>query len=140
MKLEDFDSAFNAAAAERTFPEIPDGRYSCCITDTRLKQSRNGNPMLSWTLSILDNGQEGRLLFHHNVLNNEFSVARLKQDLHACGLDLDSITQLPDSIINLIGRKITVRVKTKGAYQNIYIDGLIPEDAEDAPIMDDSPF
>lgn len=127
IDLSQFDDAFAAAPAQDE--EIPDGKYDVNVEKVELTRAQtSGNPMLKWTLKVLDPDYEGRLLWRNNVLASDENAAWLKKDLKKCGLVLDKLSELPGRLGDLLDVKLVVTKKTKDSYANIYIDRRLRED------------
>ena len=117
------------------FKPVPDGTYVCAVDRIEFKTSKSGNPYLSWVL-IVDSGvHEGRWLFKRNMLANAQNMKFLKQDVAACGIDLpDKLSDLKlESFLDL---KVKISKKTKGDFENIYIDNLISKAKDSTPVQE----
>jgi len=127
IDLSQFDDAFAAAPAQDE--EIPDGKYDVNVEKVELTRAQtSGNPMLKWTLRVLDPDYDGRLLWRNNVLQSAENAAWLKKDLSKCGLVLDKLSELPGRLAELLDVKLVVTKKTKDEYTNIYINRRLRED------------
>lgn len=84
--------------------------------------------MLVWHLRITGPDCKGQKLFRRNMIASEQNVAWLKKDLVACGVELDSLTQLPGALDRLVGLTLEVTKKTKGEYENVYINARVSSD------------
>jgi hypothetical protein len=73
-------------------------------------------------LRVLAGEYQGRCIFRYNGIANFDQVTFLKKDLHTCGLDLAKLSDLEDRIDELVGVVVEVTLKTKGEYQNCYIN------------------
>ena len=108
------------------YDPVPDGPYVCVVDRVEWKTSKNGNRYLGWVLIVDSGAHEGRWLFKRNMLANEQNMTFLKKDLVSCGcLVPERLSDL--SLESLLDRKIKVTKKTKGDFENIYIDRLITE-------------
>jgi hypothetical protein len=143
IDLSDFDADFKAIEVEdNKHEEIPDGKYQVNIDKAELVTAKiSGNPMLKWTLRILNYGNN-KVLWRNNVLATKENLKWLKQDLATCGLFLDKLSDLNDNLDNLIDIKLEVTKKTIGDFQNVYLNKQIY--IEDAPptqeVMNDVPL
>jgi Protein of unknown function (DUF669) len=127
IDLSQFDEAF--AAAPAVDDEIPDGSYDAAVDRVELTRSQtSGNPMLKWTLRLLDPGYEGRLVWRNNVLASEENVKWLKADLKKCGLALEKLSELPGRLNELLDVKLSIRKKTNGDFTNIYVNRRLRDD------------
>lgn len=125
--LSKWEDAYATAPAERENTggaEVPDGKYQARVSRVELKASKQGNPMLEWELDIIGPRCAGRKLWRRNMLASPENVKWLKADLAACGVTLARLNDLNDEryLAPLIGVTLEVRKKTKGEYDNVYID------------------
>ncbi len=79
VDLTQFDDDFaQAPIEERSFDEIPDGKYQVNIEKVEIVNAKtSGNPMLRWELRILAPRSQGRVLFRHNVLATRENMKKL---------------------------------------------------------------
>ena len=134
IDLAQFDDEFaEAPIEERTFEEVPDGKYQVNVEKVDLVHAKSsGNPMLRWELKVLAPRCQGRVLFRHNVLATRENLKWLKNDLHVCGLDLAKVSDLPARMRELLDVKLEVTKRTKGENTNVYfnrrivVDGATP--------------
>lgn len=133
--LSEFDDGFSETTVEdREFGEVPDGKYQIRVEQAELTRAHtSGSPMLKWTLKILAPNFIGRLLWRNNVITDD-NLKWLKTDLHACGLELDKLSELPSRLHELQGVTLEVTKRTKGNNQNIFLNRRI---VIDLPSADD---
>jgi hypothetical protein len=67
------------------FEPLPAGEYRVVVDSVVAKDSKQGNPMLSWTFTVLDEDFANRKLFANHVLNNDIALSRLRAALVAFG-------------------------------------------------------
>ena len=126
------------------YEAVPDGPYVCVIDKVEFRESKSGNPYLNWVLIIDGGPHDGRWLFKRNMLANAQNMLFLKKDIAACGCVVPE--KLSDfKLESLLDLKVKVSKKTKGDFENIYIDKVIAEVKGDTPIQqeidkDDLPF
>jgi hypothetical protein len=139
--LRRFDRKFERVQVpQRTYDEVPDGRYDVCVEDVELGQSRNGNPMLKWTLRITGPNQINRRLFKRRAITDN-TLAYLKEELSACGVSLDRISDLPDQLSRLRGLELPVVKVSRNGDSNIYFRSGKRNYAPASPgTDDDTPF
>ncbi len=127
LDLTQFDDDFASAEVEkRDFEDIPDGKYQVIVDKVQLtKAHTSGNPMLKWTLKILNGALAGRLLWRNNVIASRDNLKFLKGDLACCGLTLEKLSELPANLERLLDVKLEVTKKTKGENQNVYFNRRI---------------
>jgi hypothetical protein len=137
VDLTQFDDDFaEAPIEERSFDEIPDGKYQVNVEKVEIVNAKSsGNPMLRWELRILAPRCQGRVLFRHNVLATRENMKWLKNDLHVCGLDLAKVSDLPAQLGRLLDVKLEVTKRTKGENTNVYFNRRIVLDGA-APARD----
>lgn len=134
MDLSHLDESWkNATVDDDNRSEIPDGKYMCRIESVELKESKSGKPMLTQELRIIDGKFSKRKLFRNSLLVTEENVKYLKKDLHTLGIHLDRLSDLPDHLSSLLDIEVQVTVKTKGEYQNVWIDKRLGIEDEDVP-------
>lgn len=135
MDLSHLDETWkNTEVTDDNRSEIPDGKYLCRVEEVELKESKAGKPMLAQRLLILDGKYKGRKLFRNSMLVTEENVKYLKKDLITLGIELERLSDLPNHLNSLLDIEVQVTVKTKGEYQNVWIDKRLGvEDDEDVP-------
>ena len=119
--LRRFDRKFERAQVPQraAFDEVPDGRYDVCVEDVELGQSKAGNPLIKWTLRITGPNQINRRLFKRRAITDN-TLAYLKEELSACGVSLDRISDLPNQLSRLRGLELPVVKVSKNGDSNIY--------------------
>jgi hypothetical protein len=133
--LSQWQSDYESAPAEREnkgSDSVPDGKYQVRISRLTMTESKKGNnPMLEFELDILGPKCAGRKLWKRNMLVSADNIKWLKGDLYVCGLVLKNLNDLNDQEIlgTLIGVTLEVTKKTKGEYENVYLDKRITIDA-----------
>ena len=125
------------------YKPVPDGAYVCVVDKVEFRESKAGNPYLNWILVVDSGPHEGRWLFKRNMLGSPQNMTFLKKDIAACGTDVPS--KLSDlKLESLLDLKVKVTKKTKGDFENVYIDRVVAEAKGTTPIQefndDDIPF
>ncbi len=130
--LAQFNDAFTALEVT---PEgaVPDGTYQVTVEAAELTTSKNGNLMLVWRLRIMGPDHEDQVLWHRNMIATEDNMLWLKKDLVTCGVHLDSLGELPNALDGLVGLMLGVTKKTKGEYENTYINKRLEVSAGSTP-------
>lgn len=133
--LKQFQEAYKEADTEDTFDELPDGEYVVKVERVELKESNSGRPMLEWEFVVQEGEFAGRHEWKYNLLDNVDRIQWLKKDLFRAGLDLEDITQLEESLPQLLDRKLKITIKTKrvnngNQYRNVYINKQIETASE----------
>jgi hypothetical protein len=141
IDLSRFDSDFQREKIDdsSTLDAIPDGKYRVIVQEVLLKETQSsGNPMVRWTLRIIGSPMDDRLLWKNRVITNN-TLKYLKVELHMCGLDLQSLSELPQHLEQMRNIQLEVTKRTKGPNDNIYFNRRIP-DGDAGPSGDDLPF
>ncbi|HIB01301.1 MAG TPA: DUF669 domain-containing protein [Phycisphaerales bacterium] len=129
MDWEGLDNSWADANTTETdtgveYKAVPDGPYVCVVDRVEFRTSKSGNPYLSWVLIVQDGPHEGRWLFKRSMLANAQNMSFLKKDIAACGATLPP--KLSDfDLKSLLDVKIKITKKTKGEFENIYIDRVV---------------
>jgi hypothetical protein len=95
------------AAAENKieFKEVPEGKYEVKIDKMELKESKNGRPMVSFWMKILEGDYKGQLLFWNQVIDIGFGLHKVNEFLRSLdsGLDVtfDNFAQYNDLIMDI---------------------------------------
>lgn len=134
VDLTQYEDEWNDAVVEEdeapTYEDVPEGDYATTVEKVELKNSQAGNPMLSWILKITGPKHAGRMLFRHNMLMSSQNLVWLKKDLKICGLQLETLSSLPDRLEELLDLKLAVTVKKNGDFLNSYLNEIITETSE----------
>lgn len=72
------------------FEEVPDGEYEVSVNRMELRESRNGQPMLSISYRILAGAYQNRLIFANNVLTNGVGLHNANETLRSMGTILSN--------------------------------------------------
>ena len=145
-QLEEFEAAWKEASAESAFDNLPDGKYQVSIEEVRLENAKkSGRLQLAWVLTVMSGDYAGRKVFHYRGLDREESVGWMKREIYACGLEVESILDLPDMLPELLDRVVEITLKTKRGsdgedYQNCFINKLLEAVGPGAVSVDDDPF
>jgi hypothetical protein len=120
IDLSLLDEAFAAAPAPSA-RSIPDGRYQVRIERVELTTAQSGRPILKWRLRVRAPSCVGSLLWKNHVVAPD-KLGWLKHDLRLCGLELDRLSDLPDSLERLIDVELEVSKRTRGRWENVYFN------------------
>ncbi|MGE5623811.1 MAG: DUF669 domain-containing protein [Methanocella sp.] len=108
------------------FDPLPDGKYQVAVEEVSLERSKaSGRAQVKWTLRVLVGEHKGRLIWRYNGIENFDQATYLKKDLHTCGLDLEKLSDLADRAGELVGVVLEVTLRTKGEFQNCYLNKQI---------------
>lgn len=139
QKLDDQWGKTPARAQEDRYAGLPDGDYEANIEEVRLSETASTQrPVVIWTLRIFDgpNGA-GRVVYKNRVIT-EKTLPYLKEDLEKCGLTLQRLSELEESLPQLTGRAVAFRKVTRPNGADIYFSWSRPKGA---PAVDDGlPF
>lgn len=124
IDLSQFDDEYaDMEVEDREFDPVPDGKYQVAVEKVEITRSKAaGNPMLKWCLKIIAPRFIGRLLWRNNMMVTKENIRWLKTDLHTCGLELQKLSELPANLEKLLDVKLEVTKRTRGDYENIYIN------------------
>jgi hypothetical protein len=115
---------------------IPDGKHRGQIKSIDIKETKNGDPQVSFRIGTLGYSEP---LFKNHVLKDTEAAERLGKDLATMGVVLppDNANALFEEKDKLVGAWINFEKKTKpdgkgGEWINIYINKLIdaPDEVE----------
>lgn len=127
LDLSQFDDDFaTAEVEEKDFDAVPDGKYQVMVDRVEIAKSQtSGNPMLKWGLKIIGPSCKGRFLWRNNVMATKENIKWLKQDLYACGLQIEKLSELPSHLESLLNVTLEVTKRTRGENENIYFNRRI---------------
>ncbi|MHB9038950.1 MAG: DUF669 domain-containing protein [Armatimonadota bacterium] len=137
IDLSQWDDSFaKAKIEEHNFEDVPPGKYQVRVERAEIvKAVSTGNPMLKWTLKILGPTHVGRLLWRNSTWvskdknTEERLMSWLRTDLHICGVDISTLSELRDRLGDLLDVTLEVTVRSKGENQSISIDRRIVVDS-----------
>ena len=103
-------------STKRNFDNIPDGKYTCFVTEAKMQDTKSGGMMIKTTLTVADGEYEGRKIFtNFNVENSnpkavEIGLAQLKSLLENGGhKDPNKL----GGVEELNGLRVGVKTKTR---------------------------
>ena len=87
---EDLQEARENGVGE--FKEVPVGEYEVAIDKMQLRQSKNGNPMVSIYFKILDGELKNSIIFYNQVITKGFQIHLNNEFLRSLdsGIDVPS--------------------------------------------------
>lgn len=134
-KLKKLGSTYKAASKREATAfgnELEDGRYIARITMCELGESINsGRLQVATEYTIIDGPETNQTIRSYDGLETEDGMYFLQRKLQKLGQQVpDSPEDIPAVLAKIEKEKLVVRirVKTKGEYQNVYIDRLLGED------------
>lgn len=140
-EYEDYLASFDDAFAEAPTPvrgasgSVPDGKYQVKIDKVQIRNNVNTQATeLAFQLKVLNGEHAGRIIFHQRQLDDPERMSYLRGDLHVCGVEISSLSQLPRSLENFLDIMLEVQVKSKTSktdpsksYQNVYLNKRITD-------------
>ena len=136
---DNWQGAREKAKESSGFTEVPDGRYLAHLTNAQIGESRSsGRLQIQWTWTISDGEFEKDTKLDFDGLETEDNLVFLGRKLARFGYELpEDITEISDILDELIEKQplARIRLKTKGEFQNVYVDKLmqsVPTDGEDS--------
>jgi cobalamin biosynthesis protein CobT len=117
------------------FTEVPDGRYLAHLTNAQICESRSsGRLQIQWTWTISDGEFENDTKLDFDGLETEDNLVFLGRKLSRFGYELpEDITEISDILDELVEKQplARIRLKTKGEFQNVYVDKLMSSGSSD---------
>lgn len=136
---DNWQGAREKAKESSGFTEVPDGRYLAHLTNAQIGESRSsGRLQIQWTWTISDGEFEKDTKLDFDGLETEDNLVFLGRKLARFGYELpEDITEISDILDELIEKQplARIRLKTKGEFQNVYVDKLmqsVSTDSEDS--------
>lgn len=131
--LKQLDDAWEQAEVEEgpRFEDLPDGKYEAEITEVCFNNSKqSGRFQMSWEFTVRSPEKyRKRKIFRHSGLETQENIKWLKQDFATCGIYLQKLSDV--DLAAFIGRVVEIQLKTKGEFQNVYINRLISVPGQD---------
>jgi hypothetical protein len=118
------------------FEEFDDGRYQMRAVDAKIGVSKNKRVQVVITWKFLNGAYKGKEKLDFEGLVEDHLPYLLKK-LDAMGYDTSELEDLESELKDILDDikkskpKCKVRLKTKGEFQNVYVDGLLDEEEED---------
>jgi hypothetical protein len=126
---DNWQGAREKAKESSGFTEVPDGRYLAHLTNAQIGESRSsGRLQIQWTWTISDGEFEKDTKLDFDGLETEDNLVFLGRKLARFGYELpEDITEISDILDELIEKQplARIRLKTKGEFQNVYVDKLM---------------
>lgn len=119
-----------------SFENHPDGKYIGRLSTAELGHSEAGRFQVKFEYAITEGELAGQSAYKYMGLDKDESLGWMAKELVRLGVDATEleIEELPKALEGLVKSKPLVRfkLKTKGEYQNLYIEKLIDAEDEDA--------
>lgn len=119
------------------FEEYDDGRYAMRAVDAKVGVSKNKRVQVIVTWKFLDGDYKGKEKLDFEGLTEDHLPYLLKK-LDAMGYDVGELESLDEDLkailddIKKTKPKCKVRLKTKGEFQNLYVDGPLGDEEEES--------
>lgn len=130
-----WNSAVKKASEAQEYGEYEDGRYSAQIIKANRNESKNsGRDQASISFKFLEGEYKGKTVMAHHGLDNEMSQMYFIKEIKALKYEVpDSLDEIENVLKKMEKKKPKVSIKliTKGEYQNVYIVKPITDDEVD---------
>lgn len=144
-KLKDASKLWKGAkkrAAEQPsgFTEYEDGRYMARLQGGEIGTSDGGRLQLAWSWKFEDEPYEGKIKKAYQGLENEDNLVYLARDLNRLGYEAPDDLAGVEEILKEIKKEkplARIRLRTKGDFQNVYIDKVFGGDEDDTEEAED---
>lgn len=138
--LAGYDQSFGDAQEPEggAFDELPDGLYAFTIERPELRKTkRDGTPMVSFGLTVIQGEHAGRWEWKNMVLSRDPTrMGWIKLELKLAGIVVEKASDLAREVPKSKGRTVYARITTKTkdgkAYRNVNFV-VPPRTAEPAP-------
>ncbi len=118
-----------------SWENLPDGKYIAQLSTAELGNSEKGRFQCKMEYVVKEGEQAGQSIYKYMGLDKEESLDWMAKELVRLGVDATQLEaeELPAALEGLVKSKPTVRLKlrTKGEYQNCYIEKLVDSDETD---------
>jgi len=126
------------AAEESGGSEFDDGKYLARLIKGEVGKSEAGRLQITWHWKFMEGDYEGQIKYAYQGLETEDNQMYLAKDLEKLGYDTTAIDSLAEDLQGILDdiRKVKpscrITLKTKGDFQNVFINRLLTEvDDED---------
>ncbi len=102
---------FSAIEDIESFVSIPEGTYTCRITEVREGTTREGSLRWALRLEVADGDYAGRTAAWDGLVWSERGLPRIKRILQRFGFDVSGTLEISPS--DLQGRKVRVQLTTE---------------------------
>jgi len=131
----------NAGQRKGGYENLPDGRYIAALSKAYIRESEKGDLYVVLHFVVEEGDHDGSIVYDWNRIETEDGLYYTRQKLLKMGADVpDKLAKLEDCLSDLQDGEPRVRLqlKTKGDFQNVYLDRLLdsddePYEPEDAP-------
>jgi hypothetical protein len=117
------------------FVEFEDGRYLARLIKGEIGESQSsGRIQIRWSYRFEDGEYENQTKFDYSGLESEQNLMFLARMLDQLGYEApDSLDEIEDILTDIEKSKplVRIRLRTKGEFQNVYLDKVFATDTED---------
>lgn len=122
------------------FADIPDGTYTARLVGAKIGQSESSKRLqVDFDWKIADGEEEGKHKHNYQGLTTEDNLFYLGRDLERLGYEMpDDLEDLPEILADMEKSKpvASIRLRTKGDFQNVYIRKVYASDESDEDVDD----
>lgn len=116
--------------------EYEDGRYGVALTGAERGESKgSGRDQVMFEFTFLDGDYKGKSKRDYNGLDRPEAIPFLMRKIIAMGFEApEEINDLEALLKKMVKAhpKLRIQLKTKGDFQNVYVDGPLLEEGEEA--------
>lgn len=130
-----WSGAKEKAKEAKGFAEIEDGRYLARLVNVKVAESNAGRLQSVWAFKIEEGENEGHEKLDFMGLESEQNLEFFARRVAQLGYEMpDDLSEIGDIFEDMNKSKplCKIRIKTKGEYQNVYLDKVFGEGEEDA--------
>lgn len=130
-----------AAEQPSGFTEYEDGRYMARLIKGEIGHSDSGRLQLVWSWKFDEEPYEGKIKKAYQGLESEDNLVYLARDLERLGYEApDDLAGVEEICADITKEKplARIRLRTKGDFQNVYIDKVFGGDEDDTEEEEDS--
>lgn len=119
------------AESEKAFQndEFEDGRYVVCLSDAKLAESKtSGRLQVGWAHVFTEGEYKGKTKWSYDGLESEDNLMWLGRKLQRLGYEIPEDFDEVQAVLDKITKEkplVRIRLKTKGEFQNVYIDEVL---------------
>ena len=142
--LRSLEGSWEQSEPKSAGGNVDDGDYTCKLTEMVIGLSKKKRLQVVTSFEIDDGKNEGETIMKFDGIDNDVSMSWFKGYCEVLGLEIpEDIGDLPQAIADYLEENndtlFTLRLKTKGEYQNIFLQGVLDEEAEEVLDPDADP-
>lgn len=129
------------AAESSQGSEYEDGKYLARLVKGEITESNAGRLQVAWTWKFEEEPYEGKNKMAYQGLESEDNLVFLARDLDRLGYEApEDIATIEEILADINKSKplARIRLKSKGDFQNVYIDKVIGGDDDDEEADDET--